>query len=170
MSLLPQYKSDTKFNEEESLPLWVNHDNEDDHDHKDDEESLPGYPPRHSDLYISGASGSGTKSHTITYILCKSWGREDEVLGVLGKSKEETIAITQRIFKELTSIPAERIELLVPFEQDNESGGKNTKWIKISDDAWSIRFDNSDDPPKSLKIKMIPTPEEEAESEFISII
>ncbi|WWC63198.1 uncharacterized protein I303_105798 [Kwoniella dejecticola CBS 10117] len=161
MSLLPQYKSDaTHENHEESVPLWAADNDYKHHDSGEDEESLPGYPPQPI------ASGSGNNSgnasqgrvHNISYVYVKARGPNEEALGVLGRTKDDTVEIVKRGFSELAAIPSERIKLQIPSQQPGREG----QWVSILDEAWP-QF--QDDPPKSLRVKVDETPEETKDRE-----
>ncbi|WWC71656.1 uncharacterized protein I206_105614 [Kwoniella pini CBS 10737] len=151
MSLLPQYKSD-KLDQEENLPLWSS---KDEYETSNDEENLPVYPPQLPIVNGSSSSNNGMKIHNITYTYLNRNGKKEEALGILGKTKEDTIEYVKRGFSELSKIPSERIKLQILNEQSNKKN--QDKYISILDEAW---FQFQENPPKSIKIQIIETPKE----------
>ncbi|WWC63195.1 uncharacterized protein I303_105795 [Kwoniella dejecticola CBS 10117] len=142
MSLLPQYKREKK-GDEESLPFL--------HDENDE---LPAYPPRVGE-------SSGTTTHNVTYTFVPRWpikGSQQDALGVLGETKEDTVAIVQRGFPNLAEYPAHRIEFLSPVEIDSEGKVKGDKWAKIFDEAWP-GFKTH--PPARLRVQIADLPGDE---------
>ncbi|WRT68305.1 uncharacterized protein IL334_005281 [Kwoniella shivajii] len=141
MSLLPTYHKDMK-NAEESVPLW----SADEQEHSD---TPPAYPPRLG----GGGSASGSVIHNINYVLLNgNWKEDEEAMGILGQSKEETIDIVKRGFPVLSRYPSERIEFLFPIEtQDSITKFKSTRWVKILDEVWPRVLEN---PPQTLKIQI----------------
>ncbi|WRT68304.1 uncharacterized protein IL334_005280 [Kwoniella shivajii] len=142
MSLLPQYRKDVK-NDEESVPLFSS-----------DDDSLPAYPPRVGE-------SSGTTTHNVTYTFVPRWpikGSQQDALGVLGESKEETIAIVQRGFNTLAEYSPDRIEFLSPVEVDSEGKVRDDRWGKVLDEAWPGFKSN---PPRRLRVQIADGPGDE---------
>ncbi|WWC90801.1 uncharacterized protein L201_005738 [Kwoniella dendrophila CBS 6074] len=156
-SLLPQYRKDTK-GDEESLPLF-SADLE-----NDDLDSLPAYPPR-----VGESSTTSATIHNVTYTFIPRWplkGSFQDALGVLGGTKEETISIVQRGFPLLAEYPPSRIEFLSPVEMDSEGKVINDRWGKILDEAWPGFKHN---PPTRLRVQVADLPGDEERNEGFPI-
>ncbi|WVW85728.1 hypothetical protein I302_107766 [Kwoniella bestiolae CBS 10118] len=149
MPLLPSYQKHSK-SDEESLPLF----DAEDQSHNDE---LPAYPPR-----VGESSGTGTITHNVTYTFVPRWpirGDQQDALGVLGETKEETIAIVQRGFPLLATYPPHRIEFLSPVEMlDAHGRPQPDRWGKIMDEAW-VGFRSN--PPQRLRVQVADAPGDE---------
>lgn len=65
-----------------------------------------------SNLNSSGPSGSGQPRHNVLYVFEPVYpvpGKREQVVGLLGRSKDECTAIAQRAFPTLLAYPDERI-------------------------------------------------------------
>ncbi|OCF32325.1 hypothetical protein I317_02742 [Kwoniella heveanensis CBS 569] len=149
MSLLPQYRKDLKSqsdDHEESVPLWSA---------ADQDEPAPAYPPRQGE-----SSGGENIRHNVTYTFIPRWpikGTQEDALGVLGETKEETAAIVQRGLPSLAAFPIHRIEFLSPLPIELNSVGRpqQDRWGKILDEAWPTFKHN---PPKALRVQIADLP------------
>ncbi|WVF67021.1 hypothetical protein IAT40_001764 [Kwoniella sp. CBS 6097] len=149
MSLLPQYRKDVKSSSddhEESVPLWSA---------ADDDEPAPAYPPR-----LGESLGGENIRHNVTYTFMPRWpikGTQEDALGVLGETKEETVSIVQRGLPSLAAYPAHRIEFLSPLPVEVNSNGtpQFDRWGKILDEAWPTFKHN---PPKALRVQIADLP------------
>ncbi|KAK8866010.1 hypothetical protein IAR55_001161 [Kwoniella newhampshirensis] len=155
MSLLPQYRKD--MTDSESVPLFM--------DEHDEHDPSPAYPPR------LGADGPSDGSHNVTYTFVPRWpvlGEQQDALGVLGRTKEETISRVQRGFPQLADYPPNRIEFLVPvpplagaedttFTNNNtlNNNNNNDRWGRVMDEAWP-GFQAS--PPTRLRVQVVDGP------------
>ncbi|WWD17793.1 hypothetical protein CI109_102235 [Kwoniella shandongensis] len=151
MSLLPQYQKNLPKSDSESVPLFSA-------EYEDNSDPSPAYPPR------LGAEGTLGGVHNVTYTFVPRWpvvGEQQDALGVLGRTKEETIAQVQCGFSILSDYPSNRIEFLVPVPTvaDEPATGITRKpeerWGRVMDEAWSTFGTN---PPSRLRIQVVDGP------------
>ncbi|WVR03018.1 hypothetical protein IAU60_000007 [Kwoniella sp. DSM 27419] len=150
---LPSYRKDHK-DSEEAVPLWSADAN------RDEEAHPPAYPPRHD-----VGSSSGNVRHNVTYTFIPRWpitGSQQDALGVLGETKEETVEIVQRGLPVLAEYSPDRIEFLSPVELDAEGRVKDGRWGKILDETWPTFKHN---PPTRLRIQVADLPGDEQRRE-----
>ncbi|WWC71657.1 uncharacterized protein I206_105615 [Kwoniella pini CBS 10737] len=160
MPLLPTYQR-KEPNEEESVSLWSS---VVENTHQDEEEnSPPAYPPKF-DQSKSKSQANGNLNddnndrREITYFLHNNWNDDYEAIGLLGKTKQETIEIVKRGFPSLAKYPSNRIEFYKLIEK---------RWVRIFDEVWQQtmypsllpvvvggQIQNEISLPKCLKIKI----------------
>ncbi|KAJ9092900.1 hypothetical protein QFC21_006612 [Naganishia friedmannii] len=88
---------------------------------------------------VGTSSSSGAAPSRICYSFKPEYpvpGKEEDVVGIRGTSKQHTIAIVKRAFQTLEAYPDERIEFLLP-STDSETVTKDTKWFRMLDEAWA---------------------------------
>ncbi|WWC63197.1 uncharacterized protein I303_105797 [Kwoniella dejecticola CBS 10117] len=129
MSILPSYQKH-QISAEEATPLW----SAAEHEERDDGSSLPpAYPPKNDPIVGS----SGNEQREITYILHNNWGDNEEALGLLGRTKDETIEIVKRGFPSLAKYPSNRIEFYKWLDyKDPRTGWDKSRWVRIFDEVW----------------------------------
>ncbi|WVF71899.1 hypothetical protein IAT40_006709 [Kwoniella sp. CBS 6097] len=162
MSLLPQYRRDMKpksdideQEESESLPLWFDAHRDDNLDDLD--EPAPACPPRFS-AELEEGSKCEQRNVTYTFVPRRSIEAEQEdILGVLGKTKKDTIANVQKGLPALAGFPASRIEFYSQFtgEVDWADDPRTTGWCKVMDEAWPRFKQNS---PRAPRVQIADLP------------
>ncbi|KAI9636169.1 uncharacterized protein MKK02DRAFT_33424 [Dioszegia hungarica] len=120
------------------------------------------YLCRRTELAMDRKGDGGVGKSAVTYTLEPRWpikGVRQDVLGVLGATKEETIAIVQEIFPHLSACPPHRVEFLSRVSSSGSAKVTNDRWASIMDEAWAS-FGKT--PPSHLKVQIQDGPGEEA--------